>query len=160
MVARIKKLENEGYEFEAADGSFELLVKKATGEYKKLFEVKSFRVIVEKRDDGKLISEATVKLKVRGRLVHTVAEGNGPVNALDIALRKALESDFPELSQMHLSDYKVRILDTGAGTGAKTRVLIESSDKEDRWGTVGVSPNIIEASCKALLDAVEYKLNK
>jgi len=160
LVDRIKKLENEGYEFEAADGSFELLVKKATGEYKKLFDVKSFRVIVEKRDDGKLISEATVKLKVRGKLLHTVAEGNGPVNALDIALRKALESDFPELSEMHLSDYKVRILDTGAGTGAKTRVLIESSDKEDRWGTVGVSPNIIEASCKALLDAVEYKLNK
>lgn len=160
LANQIKNLENEGYEFEAADGSFELLVKKATGEYKKLFDVKNFRVIIEKRDNGKIVSEATVKVKVKGRLVHTVAEGNGPVNALDIALRKALESDFPELSEMHLSDYKVRILDTGAGTGAKTRVLIESADKEDRWGTVGVSPNIIEASCKALLDAVEYKLNK
>ncbi len=160
LVSQIKKLENEGYEFEAADGSFELLVKKATGDYKKFFDLEGFRVIVEKRDDGKLISEATVKVKVKGKLVHTVAEGNGPVHALDMALRKALEIDFPELSRMHLSDYKVRILDTGAGTGAKTRVLIESADREDRWGTVGVSPNIIEASCRALLDAVEYKLNK
>lgn len=160
LVEQIKKLENEGYEFEAADGSFELLVKKNTGEYRKLFNVEGFRVIVEKRDNKRLISEATVKVKIKGKLLHTVAEGNGPVNALDKALRKALENDFPKLSEMQLSDYKVRILDTGSGTGAKTRVLIESSDKEHTWGTVGVSPNIIEASCKALLDAVEYKLNK
>lgn len=160
LIEQVKKLENEGYEFEAADGSFELLVKKNTGDYKKLFEIEGFRVIVEKRENGKLISEATVKLNINGKPVHTVAEGNGPVNALDKALRKALEDDFPQLSQMYLSDYKVRILDTGAGTEAKTRVLIESADREDRWGTVGVSPNIIEASFKALLDAVEYKLNK
>lgn len=160
LINQIKKLEHQGYEFEAADGSFELLVKKSTGEYRKLFDIEGFRVIVEKRDDGKLVSEATVKLKIKDRVVHTVAQGNGPVNALDGALRKALENDFPELSEMHLSDYKVRILDTGAGTGATTRVLIESADKEDRWGTVGISPNIIEASCIALLDAVEYKLNK
>ena len=160
LAEQIKKLENEGYEFEAADGSFELLVKKNTGEYKKLFDVEGFRVIVEKRDNEKLISEATVKIRIGKRLIHTVAEGNGPVNALDKALRKALEDDFPQLTEMHLSDYKVRILDTGAGTGATTRVLIESCDKEDRWGTVGVSPNIIEASCIALLDAVDYKLNK
>ncbi|MBC7190028.1 citramalate synthase, partial [Candidatus Aerophobetes bacterium] len=159
LVEKIKKLESQGYEFEAAGGSFELLVKKTTGEYKKLFDLEGFRVIVEKRDDGKLISEATVKVKIGEKLVHTVAEGNGPVNALDRALRKALEGDFPEISEMRLSDYKVRILDTGAGTGATTRVLIESEDKEDRWGTVGVSPNIIEASCIALLDAVDYKLN-
>lgn len=159
LINKIKRLESQGYEFEAADGSFELLVKKSTGEYRKLFDVEGFRIIVEKKG-GELVSEATVKLKIDGRVIHTVAEGNGPVNALDRALRKALESDFPKLSEMHLSDYKVRILDTGAGTGATTRVLIESADKEDRWGTVGVSPNIIEASCVALLDAVEYKLNK
>jgi len=160
ILARIKELENRGYEFEGAEGSFELLVKKATGKYKKLFELKGFRVSVEKRADGQLISEATVKLKLRGRIIHTVAEGNGPVNALDKALRKALEQDYPQLSQMYLADYKVRILDAKSGTRAKTRVLIESSDKEDRWGTVGVSPNIIEASWEALLDSIEYKLLK
>ncbi|MCD6317909.1 citramalate synthase [Candidatus Aerophobetes bacterium] len=162
LIDQVKKLENEGYEFEGADGSFELLVKKNLGKYKKSFDLEGFRVIVEKREDGSLISEATVKLRLRGKIVHTVAEGNGPVNALDKALRKALRSSYPQISEMHLADYKVRILDTGAGTEAKTRVLIESSDRRDgdRWGTVGVSPNIIEASWKALLDSIEYKLNK
>ncbi|HDZ49755.1 MAG TPA: citramalate synthase [Candidatus Aerophobetes bacterium] len=160
IITRIKELENQGYEFEGAEGSFELLVKKAKGKYKKLFELEGFRVTVEKRDDGRLISEATVKLKLKGKIVHTVAEGNGPVNALDKALRKALKQEYPELSQMHLADYKVRILDARAGTRAKTRVLIESSDKEDRWVTVGVSPNIIEASWEALIDSIEYKLLK
>jgi len=160
IIDRIKELENQGYEFEGAEGSFELLVKKASGSYKKLFDLEGFRVTVEKRDDGKLISEATVKLRVKGKLMHTVAEGNGPVNALDNALRKALEQHYPRLHQMHLADYKVRILDTKAGTRAKTRVLIESSDGEDRWSTVGVSPNIIEASWEALLDSIEYKLLK
>ncbi len=160
IIARVKELENQGYEFEGAEGSFELLVKKAKGRYKKLFDLEGFRVTVEKRDDGRLISEATVKLKLKGKIVHTVAEGNGPVNALDKALRKALKQEYPELSQMHLADYKVRILDARAGTRAKTRVLIESSDKEDRWGTVGVSPNIIEASWEALIDSIEYKLLK
>lgn len=160
IVARVKELENQGYEFEGAEGSFELLVKKTTGKYKKLFDLEGFRVTVEKRDDGRLISEATVKLKLKGKIIHTVAEGNGPVNALDKALRKALNQEYPQLSQMHLADYKVRILDARAGTRAKTRVLIESSDKEDRWGTVGVSPNIIEASWEALLDSIEYKLLK
>ena len=101
-----------------------------------------------------------MKLKLKGKIIHTVAEGNGPVNALDKALRKALNQEYPQLSQMHLADYKVRILDARAGTRAKTRVLIESSDKEDRWGTVGVSPNIIEASWEALVDSIEYKLLK
>jgi 2-isopropylmalate synthase len=160
IIARVKELENQGYEFEGAEGSFELLVKKAKGRYQKLFDLEGFRVTVEKRDDGRLISEATVKLKLKGKIVHTVAEGNGPVNALDKALRKALKQEYPELSQMHLADYKVRILDARAGTRAKTRVLIESSDKEDRWGTVGVSPNIIEASWEALIDSIEYKLLK
>ena len=139
---------------------FELLVKKSSGDYRKLFSLEGFRVIVEKRNGDELVSEATVKLSINGRLVHTVAEGNGPVNALDMALRKALSDDYPELEEMHLADYKVRILDTGAGTEARTRVLIESRDKTDTWGTVGVSANIIEASCIALLDAVDYRLNK
>ncbi len=160
LIDQVKKLENGGYEFEAADGSFELLVKKNLGEYKKFFDLEGFRVIVEKRKDGTLISEATVKLRLKGEIVHTVAEGNGPVNALDKALRKALQSTYPQISKMHLADYKVRILDTGTGTEAKTRVLIESSDKKDRWGTIGVSHNIIEASWKALLDSIEYTLNK
>jgi 2-isopropylmalate synthase len=160
IINRIKELENQGYEFEGAEGSFELLVRRTSGSYKKLFDLEGFRVTVEKRDDGKLISEATVKLRVKGKLMHTVAEGNGPVNALDNALRKALEQEYPYLHQMHLADYKVRILDTKAATRAKTRVLIESSDGEDRWSTVGVSPNIIEASWEALLDSIEYKLLK
>ena len=113
---------------------------------------------VERRENGELISEATVKLKLKGKIIHTVAEGNGPVNALDKALRKALEEDYPELKRMYLVDYKVRILDMGAGTRAKTRVLVDSCDEESHWGTVGVSPNIIEASWEALLDSIEYKL--
>lgn len=160
IIERVKNLENRGYQFEGAEGSFQLLVKKVTGEYKKLFDFEGFRVIVEKREDGRLISEATVKLRLKKKIVHTVAEGNGPVHALDQALRKALEKAFPELKEMHLADYKVRILDPGKATAAKTRVLIESRDREDRWGTVGVSPNIIEASWEALLDSIEYKLLK
>ncbi len=160
LIKQIKKMENQGYEFESADGSFELLAKKITGEYKKLFDLESFRVTVERRENGELISEATVKLKLKGKIIHTVAEGNGPVNALDKALRKALEQNYPELKAMYLADYKVRILDMGAGTRAKTRVLIDSCDEESHWGTVGVSPNIIEASWEALLDSIEYKLNR
>ena len=161
VIENIKALENKGYEFEGAEGSFELLVRKTDGRYKKLFNVEGFRVAVERGKHGsRLVSEATVKVRVKGKLYHTVAEGNGPVNALDNALRKALEQEYPQLHQMHLADYKVRILDARAGTRAKTRVLIESTDKENRWGTVGVSPNIIEASCEALLDSIEYKLLK
>ncbi len=161
VIEKIKILENKGYEFEGAEGSFELLVRKTDGRYRKLFTVEGFRVTVERgRQGSRLISEATVKVRVRGKVYHTVAEGNGPVNALDNALRKALEQEYPGLREMHLADYKVRILDAKAGTRAKTRVLIESTDKQSRWGTVGVSPNIIEASCEALLDSVEYKLLK
>jgi len=160
IVDEVKRLENEGYEFEGAEGSFELLVKKRSGEYRKLFDLKGFRVTIEKRDDGKLISEATVKLKLKEKIIHTVSEGNGPVNALDNALRKALEQEYPELQKVHLTDYKVRILDAKAATRAATRVLIESSDGKERWTTVGVSPNIIEASWKALIESIEYKLLK
>ncbi len=161
LIEKIKTLENKGYEFEGAKGSFELLLRKTDGRYKKLFNVEGFKVAVERgRHGSRVVSEAAVKVRVKGKLYHTVAEGNGPVNALDNALRKALEQEYPQLHHMHLADYKVRILDARAGTRAKTRVLIESTDKQSRWGTVGVSPNIIEASCEALLDSIEYKLLK
>ncbi len=160
ILKMLKKLEGQGYLFEAADASFELLMKKATGKYKRLFNLESFRVIIEKREGDGLVSEATIKLRIRGRQEHTTAEGSGPVNALDNALRKALEKFYPGLSEMHLSDFKVRILDPEEGTKAKTRVFIESRDRTHTWGTVGVSENIIEASWQALVESIEYKLLK
>ncbi|NOX96496.1 MAG: citramalate synthase [Nitrospirae bacterium] len=160
IVKTIKDLEHRGYQFEAAEGSFELLMKKSLGRYKKLFDLEGFRVSVEKREDNRLISEATIKVKVKGVREHTAAEGDGPVNALDNALRKALEKFYPALADMYLSDFKVRILDPKAGTAAQTRVLIESRDHEDTWRTVGVSENIIEACWEALVDSIEYKLLK
>ena len=156
----IQKLEYEGYQFEAAEASFELLIKKTLNKYKKFFELEGFRVTVEKREDDTLISEATIKLKVNGVRQHTASEGDGPVNALDSALRKALLDFYPELSRMHLSDFKVRVLDSKAGTAAKVRVFIESQDEKASWWTVGVSENIIEASWQALVDSIEYKLLK
>lgn len=156
----LQKLENEGYQFEAAEGSFKLLLQKELKKYHRFFELLGFRVIVEKREDDKLISEATIKIKVKGCLEHTAAEGDGPVNALDNALRKALEKFYPNLSQMRLTDFKVRVLDEKSGTAAKVRVLIQSQDKEEEWSTIGVSENIIEASWQALVDSVEYKLLK
>ena len=160
ILKLLKDLEHRGYQFEAADGSFELLMKKALGKYKKLFDLEGFRVSVEKREDNRLISEATIKVRVGKKRERTAAEGDGPVNALDNALRKALEKFYPSLSEMHLSDFKVRILDPEAGTAAQTRVLIESRDHKDTWSTVGVSENIIEASWQALVDSIEYKLLK
>jgi 2-isopropylmalate synthase len=157
ILEKIKELEQDGYQFEAAEASFELLIKKATGKHRTFFDLAGFRVIVEKRD-GEAISEATIKLVVDGKEEHTAAEGNGPVDALDHALRKALEKFYPDLAEMHLSDFKVRVLDAQAGTAAKTRVLIESSDDTSTWRTVGVSENILEASWQALVDAIEYKL--
>lgn len=159
ILNRLKKLEHEGYEFEAAEGSFELLMKKILKRYKRFFTLEGFRVIIEKRDD-QIISEATIKLRVKNRDEHTASLGNGPVNALDNALRKALKEFYPTLAQMHLSDYKVRVLDSKAGTAAKVRVLIESRDAKNSWWTVGVSENIIEASWQALVDSIEYKLLK
>jgi len=153
-------MENQGYHFEAADGSFELLMKKALKRYKPFFTLEGFRVSIEKREDDALISEAIIKLKVNKKEEHTAALGDGPVNALDNALRKALEKFYPTLSKMHLSDFKVRVLDEKAGTAAKVRVLIQSQDEDSSWGTVGVSENIIEASWQALVDSVEYKLLK
>ncbi len=158
IVNQLKNLENDGYQFEAAEGSFELLVKKLTGEQRDFFELKGFRITVEKDESGAPRSEATIRLKVNGITEHTAAEGNGPVNALDKALRKALIKFFPEIEKMHLSDYKVRVLNVKDGTGAKVRVLIDSSADRLLWSTVGVSENIIEASWQALVDSVSYYL--
>ncbi len=156
----IQKLENQGYQFEAAEASFKLLLEKELKKCKKFFELLGFKVVVEKRQDGKLASEATIKLKVKDKIEHTASEGDGPVNALDGALRKALSKFYPQLSTMHLTDFKVRVLDEKSGTAAKVRVLIQSQDEKDNWSTIGVSENVIEASWQALVDSVEYKLLK
>jgi 2-isopropylmalate synthase len=161
ILLALKDLEAQGYEFEASDASFELLVRENMGLTHRFFDLKSFRVIIERKEDGGLLSEATVKLTVDGKPCYTVAEGDGPVNALDNALRKAIGVFYPEVKDVHLTDYKVRVLDPASGTAAKVRVLIESSDKEGRsWDTVGVSENIIEASWEALVDSIEYVLLK
>jgi 2-isopropylmalate synthase len=159
ILAMLKEMENQGYQFEGAEASFELLMKKALGTYKSFFQLEGFRVTVDARDD-ELIAEATVKVKVDGKEEHTAAEGNGPVNALDNALRKALEKFYPVLKEVRLADYKVRVLEERRGTAAKVRVLIQSSDDKSSWGTVGVSENIIEASWIALADSIDYKLLK
>jgi 2-isopropylmalate synthase len=160
ILERVQHLENEGYQFEAADASFDLLVKKIMGTYKPAFELEKYHVTVEQESKGQLVSEATVKLKVDGVTEHVVAEGDGPVNALDAALRKSLENFYPAIKDVRLIDYKVRVVNARAGTAAKVRVVIESRDRESIWGTVGVSENIIEASWQALVDSVEYKLLK
>lgn len=159
ILEDIKSLENQGFQFEGAEASFELLMRRALGELRNYFSVIGFRVIDTKRhEDDMPTSEATIQVKVGGRIEHTAAEGNGPVNALDHALRKALEQFYPQLKEMKLFDYKVRVLPAGKGTASVTRVLIESGDKTGRWGTVGVSDNIIDASYQALIDALQYKL--
>ena len=160
ILRLVQTLENQGYHFEAADGSFELLMKKALKKYRSFFTLEGFKVNIEKREDNTLVSEATIKLRVNKKEEHTAAEGDGPVNALDNALRKALTKFYPMLSRMHLSDFKVRVLDEKAGTASKVRVLIQSQDEDSSWGTIGVSENIIEASWQALVDSVEYKLLK
>jgi 2-isopropylmalate synthase len=161
IVTTLKNLENEGFQFEGAEASFELLMKKALGLHKRFFDLIGFRIIVEKRREGEEpFSEATIMVKVGGRIEHTAATGNGPVNAIDHALRKALDKFYPQLKNVKLHDYKVRVLTAGKGTSAKVRVLVESGDDEKRWGTVGVSENIIEASYQALVDSIEYKLLK
>jgi 2-isopropylmalate synthase len=160
VVQKIKELEDEGYQFEGADASFELVVRKVKGQHRHFFDLAGFRVIVERTQGGEPYSEATIKVVVDGKVEHTAAEGDGPVDALDHALRKALERFYPALKEMHLVDFKVRVLDARAGTGAKTRVLIESMDENDSWNTVGVSENIIEACYEALVDSIEFKLLK
>jgi len=160
VLDRVVKLENEGYSFEDAEASFELLLKKAMGQYKKLFDLVGFRIIVEKRGPGEEpITEATLKVAVDGVEAFTVAEGDGPVHALDNALRLALRQFYgPQLAAIKLTDYKVRVVNSDEGTAAKVRTIIESRDATDAWSTVGVSTNIIEASWSALADSVEYGL--
>ncbi|MFL5845588.1 MAG: citramalate synthase [Solirubrobacteraceae bacterium] len=156
IVERVKALEHEGFQFEAADGSFELLVRKEAGEYEPLFRLESWRVIVEKRADGKVETEATIKIWVDGERYVSTAEGNGPVHALDRALREAIGTTFPHLREIELVNFKVRILDETHGSDAVIRVAVDSSDGQDVWGSMGVSTNLIEASWQALVDSIEF----
>jgi len=163
VLERVKMLENEGYQFEAAEASFELMVRKEIGRYKPFFQLDHYRVITLKLAGNPAIAEATVKLHVNGTMEHRVAEGDGPVNALDAALRRALKPHFPAIGQVHLTDYKVRVINSKAETAAGVRVVIECKrDKGDGtrelFGTIGVNTNIIDASWQALVDAYEYHL--
>jgi 2-isopropylmalate synthase len=160
ILGRVQDLENEGYEFEAAEASFDLLVQKEAGLYEPRFERLAYRVNIEADESGRPVTEATVKVRVGGAVMHTVSEGDGPVNALDGALRKALLPTYPGLAEMHLEDYKVRVVNAREETAARVRVVIEWRDGGDVFGTVGVSENVVEASWLALADAVEYKLCK
>jgi len=160
ILQLIQNLEHKGFHFEAAEASFELLMKRALKKYKRFFELEGFRVVVEKHTNKKITTEAIIRLKVKGIKEHTAADGDGPVNALDNALRKALKDFYPALSKMHLADFKVRVLEEKAGTASRVRVLIQSQDEDQAWDTIGVSENIIEASWQALVDSIEYKLLK
>jgi 2-isopropylmalate synthase len=158
VLQRIKELESQGFQFEGAEGSVELLIRRTRTDYTPPFELLDFHVLVQDSDNGTMAAEATVKVRVDDQIMHTAADGNGPVNALDAAVRKALVPFFPGLADVRLVDYKVRILDGGAGTAAQTRVLIDSTDGQRAWSTVGSSTNIIEASWQALADSLEYAL--
>ncbi|MDT8302031.1 MAG: citramalate synthase [Sedimentisphaerales bacterium] len=161
ILARVQDLESQGYQFEAANASFDLLIKKIMGTYKPCFELVKYHTNVEKYPTGELVTEATVKLiRPDGITEHVVGEGDGPVNALDAALRKSLVNFYPGIKDVHLIDYKVRVVNAKEGTAARVRVIIESRDKSSIWGTVGCSENIIEASWQALVDSVEYKVQK
>ncbi|OGP49720.1 MAG: citramalate synthase [Deltaproteobacteria bacterium RBG_13_43_22] len=161
ILTQLKELEHQGFQYEGAEGSFELLMNRAMGTRQQYFELEWYRVTVQKvREDQPPIVEATIIVKVKDQVEHTAALGNGPVNALDNALRKALVRFYPELNEVSLDDYKVRVLSSVEGTGARVRVLIESGDREDKWGTVGVSTDILEASWQALVDSITYKLYK
>ncbi|HJN67624.1 MAG TPA: alpha-isopropylmalate synthase regulatory domain-containing protein, partial [Pirellulales bacterium] len=158
ILALVVDLENQGYQFEAAEASFDLLVKKSVGTFQPHFERINYHVNVETDRSGQVTTAATVKLWVADKVRHEVAEGDGPVNALDAALRKALNGAYPNLDTMRLVDYKVRVINSEAGTAAAVRVIIESEDENGIWGSVGVSENVIEASWMALVDSIEYKL--
>jgi len=167
ILERVKSMESRGFQYDSAEASFELLIRRAQPDYHPLFELVDFMVVVEKRRrpsvmeiEEELLSEATVKVKVGGDVIHTAAEGNGPVNALDAAMRKALQFFYPDIEVVRLVDYKVRVIEGAGGTSARVRVLIESSDGEQEWRTVGSSTNIIEASWLALADSLEYWLLK
>ena len=157
LLEELKELENRGYQFEGAEGSFELRLRKAFHGYQEPFSLENLKILIEMRD-GTVYSEAIIKMSVGDRVVHTAAEGNGPVNALDNALRKALDESYPQIAGMQLADYKVRVLEGTDGTGALVRVLVETGDGHCTWGTVGVSTNIIEASWQALVDSIAYGL--
>jgi 2-isopropylmalate synthase len=156
VIDKVKELESKGYHFEAADASFDLLIRKQSGDYEPLFKLESWRTIAEKREDGKVQTEATIKIWVAGERYVRTAEGNGPVNALDKALRDAIGETYPHLKDIDLVNFKVRILNETKGTGAVTRVLLDASDGQKTWGAIGVSENIIEASWEALVDALEF----
>jgi 2-isopropylmalate synthase len=160
ILAKVVSMENAGYQFEAAEASFALLVQKCLGTFQRHFERLHYHVNVETGQDGQIRTEATVKIRIGETIRHEVAEGDGPVNALDAAMRKALNGSFPGLAKLHLVDYKVRVINSEAATAACVRVIIESQDENDVWGTVGVSENVIEASWIALVDSFEYKLWK
>ncbi len=160
ILEKIKTLEDQGFHFESAEGSLELLIREATGEYEPFFKLKGFRVISEMNESEMLECEGTIKVEVNGKIEHTAANGQGPVDALDNALRKALIKFYPEISQIHLTDYKVRVLDEKAGTAASVRVIIDQKIGTEHWGTMGVSTNIIDASWQALVDGIEYMLFK
>lgn len=160
VVDKLKEMEHEGYQFEGAEASFEMLFDKLVHHAREFFELDGFRLITEKRGGGEPDSEAVIKLRVDGKVEHTAAQGVGPVSALDRALRKSLTTFFPCIKDIRLTDYKVRVLNPKGATDAKVRVLIESSDGHDTWGTVGVSENLIEASWQALVDSITYKLKK
>jgi len=160
IVDRIKEMEHGGYQFEAAEASFELILQEQLGNFTPFFEVVDSRVIVSYERDAHNLADAMLKVRVNGEIEHTAADGVGPVNALNKALQKALIRFYPQLSTVHLTDYKVRVLNGKKGTTAAVRVLIESTDGDSRWSTVGVSENIIEASWQALVDSLNYKLMK
>lgn len=160
LLKDLQEKEHSGYQFEAADASFELFLKRYLHKYKPFFTLEGFKVSTEKRMDGKVFAEASIRVNVSGEEKFSAAEGDGPVDALDKALRHALTKFYPSLEHMHLTDYKVRVLDTNEGTAARVRVLIESQDEMDSWTTIGVHENIIEASWEALIDSIEYKLLK
>lgn len=160
IMAKLKAMEHEGYQFEGAESTFELVIRKQLGKYKPFFELEQFKIIGEQPYENKYSASALIKIRVDGKTEITAAEGEGPVNALDKALRKALEVFYPELSSVYLIDYKVRVMDSNDATASKVRVLIESSDGVDNWTTVGVSKDLIEASWIALVDSIEYKLIK
>jgi 2-isopropylmalate synthase len=160
VLTQVQDLENEGFQFEAAEASFHLMVLKALGKHKKFFDLDHYRIVISHTNSSHLSTEAIVKLKINDELQHQVAEGDGPVNALDAAMRKALLPYYPAIAEMSLVDYKVRVINSRAGTAAKVRVIIESADKTEHWGTIGVSENIVDASWQALVDSIEYKLLK
>lgn len=158
VVEQVKELENQGFAFEGAEASVHLLVRRSDPGYTAPFAVVDFTVVIQRRPSGEMIAEATVKLRVEGEVIHTAADGNGPVNALDLAARKALRQRYPQIDRTHLRDYKVRVLDGHEGTASVVRVLIETADAEGSWSTVGSSENIIEASWMALSDSLEYAI--